>query len=180
MLISCMNLPMYSIRIFEIEGQGRWRFGWKLACERTLSTFMCLQKLALLGRAVCSRYLIIHFVSGCTNELTYILPARTIQLRRNCVKRLSWLIFSHVKINFHGNSWHWLLKLFTQSLRFFSTRRCVHQWTNYWSTYSVWAASTPREPIFWVADPRVLAGRWRGPDERAPSRESSVVHVPSK
>ena len=52
-----MNLGMYSIRFFDIEmeGQGRWRFEWKVAVEVKLSTCN-MQKLALLGSAVWSLY----------------------------------------------------------------------------------------------------------------------------
>ena len=39
----------------ENYGQGRWGFGWKLAGEVNLSTCICIQKLALLGPAVCSQ-----------------------------------------------------------------------------------------------------------------------------
>ena len=53
-----MNLSMYSIRIFDLlnADQGCWWFGWKLACECSLSTCMWSQKLVFLGAAVCSRY----------------------------------------------------------------------------------------------------------------------------
>ena len=56
--ISMTNLPMYSIRYFdlEIEDQGCWGFGWKLAGQGRLIPCICVQKLAPLGPAVCSQY----------------------------------------------------------------------------------------------------------------------------
>ena len=67
---------MYSIRIFdhENEGQGRWRFGWKLTGESIFSTCICLQKLALLGPTVCSQCTNSTFrngrTHGCADERT--------------------------------------------------------------------------------------------------------------
>ena len=42
------HFQIYSIRIFdlEIEGQGRWRFRWKVAIEHTLLTWICAHKFA--------------------------------------------------------------------------------------------------------------------------------------
>ena len=55
-------LEMYSIWIFDLENKGewRWRFGWQFAGERTLSACTSMQKLALLGPAVCSQYIIVQ------------------------------------------------------------------------------------------------------------------------
>ena len=49
---------MHSIRIFDLdnEGQGCWRFGWKLAGERVLSVRIRAQKLALLDAAIFGTY----------------------------------------------------------------------------------------------------------------------------
>ena len=78
-----------AIRIFENESQGRWLFYWKMTGECNLSTCKCVQKLALLSLAVCSRYTIVHFArtDERTDERTNILPVYTVQFRRNGVKQ---------------------------------------------------------------------------------------------
>ena len=45
------------------ESQLRWRFRWKLAYESILSVRIRMQKLALLDPAICSQFIIAHFVT---------------------------------------------------------------------------------------------------------------------
>ena len=55
----------------ENEGQVRWRFGWQLALELTLSICLCLPKFALLSPAVC-----FWCITRRTNAHTYTLHHR--------------------------------------------------------------------------------------------------------
>ena len=54
---------MYSIRIFDLgnESSGCWWFRQQFVGHRTLSIKTRAQRLALLGPAVCSRCVIVHF-----------------------------------------------------------------------------------------------------------------------
>ena len=82
-----MNFAMYSIRIFDLENEGQRhrRFERKMAGERVLPTCKCVQKLALVGPAVCSPYITVHFV---TYERSDVLPSSItpFYLRWNGVK----------------------------------------------------------------------------------------------
>ena len=67
-------------------GQGRCRFELKLACKHTLST-CSVHKVALLGAAICSQYIIVHLVTDERMDArTYCPQDNTVQCRWNSVK----------------------------------------------------------------------------------------------
>ena len=107
------NLPMYSIRIFDLskKSQGHWRFGWNLVFYGNLFTWMCVQKLALLGAADCSQCIIIYFLAKDkrtnerTNEHTSCRIHNSAETVYNDLNAwvTSWISFQNVRKNCYQN-----------------------------------------------------------------------------